>query len=372
MARVRPARSSSPTPELAQFAPAIRWLRQRGVGTSRLSAAFGTTPAHIRLLSFRANHTASSTAPTLRAKPMVRMEEDTVQPSTRRQLKITMLEERISAIFYSHVSSYRFVHGITALRQVLPDIGYPASVALIRLRAQVHAHIAWFAGHSGLCETALANSRRAIELRRLAYRQTRLSIDVQAIADSALVTANAFLLQQNPRRALQTLQLVRHAQQQQRNRFGAEYLRQHAVAFLQLGEDREAVLGFQRSIRAMQDQGRSRADAALAGQMRLNLLARAVESQLEILDVVRQQFGTASLEAAMATNWAAACAFATDSRALRFQAADLLAKSTPQARFGHQATARALLQVTPELELNAPMRGEWVRYALYFNAFRRQ
>ena len=48
----------------------------------------------------------------------------------------------------------------------------------------------------------------------------------------------------------------------------------------------------------------------------------------------------------------------------------LTTATTPAPQFGHQATIRTLLTVTPELGLDDRLRKAWVRRALYENAFR--
>ena len=47
---------------LSQFGPAFAWLLGKGVSSARLASLFGTTPANVRVIAFRARHRARETS----------------------------------------------------------------------------------------------------------------------------------------------------------------------------------------------------------------------------------------------------------------------------------------------------------------------
>src|SRR5260370_31497157 len=45
-------------PRLSQFGPAFAWLLDKDVPSTRVAILFGTTPANVRVIAFRARHSA--------------------------------------------------------------------------------------------------------------------------------------------------------------------------------------------------------------------------------------------------------------------------------------------------------------------------
>jgi hypothetical protein len=169
------------------------------------------------------------------------------------------------------------------------------------------------------------------------------------------------------------LDLARDAAESIGGPLGSDHSRQRGVALLQLREDQQARKHFQRSAELMEklNEATVPAQILMTGARHAGLLALDCDQGLDVLAVARRAFGEGSLEASMAVHWAAAASLSTDSSLAIRDAADLLNHHPkPPPQFGHQATIRKLLSITPELGFDARLRRIWVRRALYENAFR--
>lgn len=71
----------------------------------------------------------------------------------------------------------------------------------------------------------------------------------------------------------------------------------------------------------------------------------------------------------MNVHWQVATGLSTGNPKIVDRAMELLGPKPP-AHFGHQATIRQLLDVTPRLGLEGETLTRWIRYLLYSNVFR--
>jgi hypothetical protein len=146
------------------------------------------------------------------------------------------------------------------------------------------------------------------------------------------------------------------------------------VANFQLWNPEEARRSFEKSMVWMEKLKEAGApvDLLMTGTRHINLIAPINwDGALEMLSAAEKVFGKDSLEYSMNVHWTAACGLATDSRTAHHRAFEIMKKNIPTAqRFGHQATIATLLSITPDLRLSDADRYEWVRHALYENAFR--
>jgi hypothetical protein len=95
------------------------------------------------------------------------------------------------------------------------------------------------------------------------------------------------------------------------------------------------------------------------------------ERESAVLEQVAKYYSRSSLQYAMTLNWTAACGLGVDSPSIQLAACKLAQQSIAvSGAFGHQATVAQLLALTPELGLDFAVRRDWIRQALYFNAFR--
>ena len=182
------------------------------------------------------------------------------------------------------------------------------------------------------------------------------------------------MLARRPQEAWKTLDVARDAAEAIRAPLGSDHFRQRGVALFQLREDDRAIGQFERSAEAMEklNEAKNPVQLLMTGPRHINLLGSVqCDRAQEILHIARQTFGDSSLETSMCIHWSAACGLSTDSPSTMQQTVELLeGPPSPASQFGHQATIRKLLAVTPELGLDARLRQAWVRRALYENAFR--
>lgn len=370
---------------LSQFGPAFAWLMSKGVSADRLASLFVTTAENIRVIVFRTRHavapetpeqTALDTSPTpeLAARLGIRAEPDEVVQTRVRTRKLESLRDEIDKTVHRCAAEYAFSQGAKALRKLMAQIGYAGDARRIALRAQLHQHLAWFLVHSGRCISASEEAAAARDLWRHAYHEAGSPEYAASYVEAALVGSNALLLAREPQQAWAVLKLAKDAAEAIGAPLGSEHYRQRGVALFQLREDDRAVRMFERAPKAMEQLGEARNPAHLlmTGTRQINLLqGLKCDRARELIVTAQQSFGSESLEASMALHWAAACGFSTDSTSEIQQAVDSLGTaSPPSAQFGHQATIRKLLAITPELELDSRLRSAWVRRALYENAFR--
>lgn len=362
---------------------------KKDVSADRLANLFDTTAENIRVIVFRTRHAAEpkSTERTGLETPLtperaervgIRGTPDEVVQTPARDKKIDWLRDEIDKTVRQYASQYGFSGGIKKLRLLLAQIGYAGDARRVALAASLHQHIAWFLVHSGQCISASREAFAARELWRHAYHEAgsreKETEYAAGYVQAALIGSNALLLGREPEEAWAVLRLAKDVSQAIGAPLGSEHYRQRGVALFQLRQDDRAAWMFKRAARAMETLGEARNPAHLqmTGARQINLLDQPKCDQARELIVVAQQgFGFDSLEASMALHWAAACGLSTDSGTEIQQAVDSLKNaSAPVAQFGHQATIRKLLAITPELGFDSRLRSAWVRRALYENAFR--
>jgi hypothetical protein len=372
-------------PRLSQFGRAFAWLLTKEVSADRLASLFGTTAGNIRVIAFRARHAPEDPAseeailtepssPELATRLGIRPAKDEVIETLSVGSDINRLRHEIRQAAQEYAARYAFLDGIAALRGKLPQIGYAGDTRLIESAALLHQQIAWFSVHAGRTVTAAREAGIAREIWRIAYHESRSIECTEGFVQSALIGANAALLDRQPRRALAILDLAKQAAGAAGRPIGSEHFRQRGVALFQLREDEYATRNFERAAEAMEklNEAQRPIQLLMTGRRHTNLLGPIEwDKALELASAARQSFGQVSLEAGMALHWAVACGFSTGSPSIEQLALDSLI-SAPEtgSQFGHQVTIRKLLSVTPALGLDARLRAAWVRRALYENAFR--
>ena len=372
-------------PRLSQFGLAFAWLLDKDVPSTRLASLFGTTPANVRVIAFRTRHSAPEASPedsALGCQPPpelaeelgVRTAPDEVVDTPLRARRLEQLRNEIDSAVIRYSSQYRFLGGVACLRGLAPWVGYAGDSRRIALAALLHQQIAWFLVHSGRCGSAAREATLARKLWRRAFHESRNREYGEYFIQAALIGSQAFLLARRPQEAWKTLEIARDAAESIRAPLGSDHFRQRGVALFQLREDDRAVGQFERSTVAMEklNEAKNPAQLLMTGTRHTNLLGSVkCDRAQEILHIARHAFGDSSLEASMCMHWSAACGLFTDSPSQIQQAVALLdAHPNPAPQFGHQATIRKLLAVTPELGLDARLRQAWVRRSLYENAFR--
>ncbi len=374
-------------PKLSQFGPAFAWLLEKEVSSSRLASLFQTTPENIRLIAFRwksgGTPPASSSKefqlnddpePELADSLGIRPSPDEVVRTPAGKRKLDWLTSAIESTAAQHIQQYTYLEGHRALRGLLPQIGYASDARRIALSARLHQHAAWFLVHAGQCFSATEEARKAQDLWRRAYHESRYKEYAERFIQSALIGSNAWLLARRPDEALQTLELARSAAESIGAPRGSDHFRQRGVALFQRFDDDNARAAFRESAEAMErlNEATTPAQISMSGSRYTNLLGSLNwDGAAEVLALARRDFGPQSLEVSMALHWAVACGVSTDSSPAIQEATDLItAEPLPAPQFGHQLTIRKLLAITPELGFDARLRRFWARRTLYENAFR--
>ena len=368
----------------AQFGSAFAWLLDRDVSSDRLATLFGTTPGNIRVAALRCRHVVAegqaAVSPIgrepeggLKDELGVRSAPDEVVRTPARTSSIEILRNEIDECASRFSKKYEFLGGARELRGVLPKIGFAGDARRIALRAWMHQKIAWFLVHSGRCVSASEESRISRDLWRVAHHESGSRDYAEGFIQAALIGSHALLLARLPHEAWAVLDLAQDAAEPMGNILGSDHSRQRGVALLQLREDHQAGKHFQESAELMEtlNEATVPAQILMTGARHAGLLDLDCDQGLNVLAVACQAFGEGSLEASMAVHWAAAASLSTGSSLAIRDAADLLNQHPePAPQFGHQATIRKLLSITPELGFDPRLRRIWVRRALYENAFR--
>jgi len=372
-------------PRLSQFGPSLAWLLSKDVSSARLATLLHTTAENIRVIAFRGRHETnpadSQESPLDQETDSrwveaigVRPPPDEVVRTPIRTRKLDQLRNEIEQTVEEHTSRYDFLSGIRSLRGLMPQVGFAGDVRRIALLARLHQHIAWFLVHSGRCESATRAAQNARSLWKIAFHESNDREYAEGFIQSALIGSQALLLTRRPSQAWQLLEVVRDAARAIGARPGSDHFRQRGVALFQLREDERSVAEFHNAAEAMERLNEARVPAQLlmTGARHTSLLGGLNwDKAQEILVIAKQSFGDTSLEASMALHWGAACGLSTDSLSAIYKALELLHTATePASHFGHQATIRKLLVLTPDLGLDPRLRRDWVRRTLYENAFR--
>ena len=382
-------------PKLAGFDSAIAWLANHDVPASRVAGLFGTNENHIRQLGHRGrrgkqkyvvdpwlvspvtspNNPFETPNAAFKQRIGLRKEEDTVHLYRRDRRRLTELEEKIDLLGREFWRGVRFGAGLQRLRNLRQEIGFVSHVPRIRLRARLEHLVAETHLHVGRSASALQTAFLALHLWRTAWAESQDAFDLRGIARTALLLSQAHLLRHEPDTARGYLDLHEHASSRARSAPGAEFYRQRAVASFQEHRWDQSCVDFERAASALAvtveyGRGKERYEVLNIGQRQLNLLTPVNwEGALELLAYMESALSPGDIHRSMNLNWTVACGFATDDPKTHLQAQDLLEKQSALSDgFGHQATVSRLLSLTPALPPN--LKADWVRHALYENAFR--
>jgi hypothetical protein len=393
MPRSPEAAPGIPTPRLPGFAPAIASLLALGLPAQRLAELFGTNSNYIYVLAHRGRldrshriaageEVNSKTAivslmddQVLEAKRALRIraEEDGVELTRRKAVKLTWLESQMEEIVSTGRNSYRFLQAAGALQALKPYIGYASESNRLRLAAKLHQHLAWFYSHSGFTSSSIAEATYSIHLYEIVYHNTEDKDALRELGGSCLIGSNSRLIQGQAEAAIATLSVAQEATLAADVALNSEYFQQSGVALFQARQDVTAKKMFECAMRTTPDSDVKNETMTLkmASDRFLNLIAAPFprfDDELMLLNEAKKSFGEDSLEAAMCVHWAAACGLCTDSPRAQALALDLILENQSNAaRFGHQATIAKLLPIA--LELPVRKRAPWVRFALYQNAY---
>jgi len=180
----------------------------------------------------------------------------------------------------------------------------------------------------------------------------------------------AYQLRNMPEASLNVLRMVDEIHQHFGTNRGSEYFRQLGTSQMQLLQDDAAGKSLSQSGVAGTNDGLPTATVELNSKRQMSLLNRPqwAESRDTLVDANRG-IPVSDIRHSMNIHWRVAAGLATGERKVVDQAMGLLGPQPP-AHFGHQATIRYLLDVTPRLQIEGETLKRWIRYLLYANVFR--
>jgi len=381
-----------PVPE---FAPVFHWLHdQAGLTNEEIASAFRIKAGRVRSIRARSG-TATEVAPLpgalsreeglLNAGPLIVVpseelreelgissEPDYVTFSRTRKDELVALEQRIEQDHARYAAEGRFEDGLSCMRRHISRLGQPHSAHLIRILARLRHHSAWFLVHMGRTRSAIDQARRAMALSAVAYHESDSQTDCMRMAETGLVLSNAYLLRQHPTHALQVLKVVQTIHKEFAKSIGAEYYRQTGTAQLLLGDDAAAEKSFFSAALAMRKSGAPEPVIARTGDRQASILNRPHWAKAEeVFAASTEGVGKHELAYQMSVHWAVVTALATGDQRFVEDAFNLFGPP-PLQHFGHQATIRHLLELTPRLQLSGQALSRWLRYLMYANVFRDQ
>jgi hypothetical protein len=375
------------------LAPVFHWLHdQAGLTWAEIAVAFRITPARLRAIVSR-NPSIQERAPlpgsldrfevqlldgplVLTPSPELREalgispDRDEVVYSNKRIEEIKEFELGIETDQQLYASSGRYEDGLLRMRSNIRKLGEPHSALLVRILARLRHHSAWFLVHLGRTRTAIDQARRSMALSATALHECGESIDLIHIADAALILSMAYQLRNMPEASLKVLATVSTIHRRFGTDGGSEYFRQLGTAQMQLLEDDAAVKSLGQSADAGRRDGLPPATVALNSTRQITLLNRPQwQGSRDTLADATRGIPESDIRYAMNVHWRVATGLATGDAKMVDRAMELLGPKPP-AYFGHQATIRYLLELTPRIGLEGETLKRWIRYLLYANVFR--
>jgi tetratricopeptide (TPR) repeat protein len=287
--------------------------------------------------------------------------------------ELDSLESTIEAAWARYASENRFADGFRRMRSFIPRLGLPMSSRRIRLLAKTRHYTAWYLVHSGQARSALDQALRAIALWLKAYAESDDRNDLAELAETALLASMAYQLCNEQERSARLLNLARSARKTAGQAESPEYFRQRGVVYLQLGQDPAARREFITAMERMRDlHDLPLATVEMMGTRQMNLLGTPDwDRAQELLANCSATFPAGTLQYSINVNWTAAVGIATGGPKATHDSLELLRLAEVTAkRFGHQATIHRLLSATPYLKLPPKLLQPWLRFALYYDAFR--
>jgi hypothetical protein len=383
-------------PRVADLGPAVMWLDPH-LTTTEIADVFGITETHVRQLRYRAAwQPAKLQVPTKLTAPLippadpfasvpddlrevlrVRPKEDSIAVvrNGREKVRLGLLEKQIEQMGVSFWSGVRFGAGLSPLHELLSYVGRPAHPRRIRALARLRQLIAESYVHTGYSRSAIEEGLQSLHLSRVAFDESGDAADLEALAKTALLISQSHLLRQEWALAKRFLDMHQQAHARIRLPLGGEYHRQRGAVAFQCGEDEIARRWFGEATNVFSEtieygRHKQRYEILTMGQRQTNLLGAVDwDGSQELLEYMLQATPPGGIHTSMSINWTAACGFSIDSSSANQRASELLEMSKDASLgFGHQATVAWLLGLSPRIP--ASLRREWVRFALYFNAFR--
>lgn len=370
---------------VAQYYRSIELLRDLGVSDKRLATLFQTGAANIRQVAARIHSEVNEAAPPSISDLLGEYGNEQQWEKLRKKSAASgrlksrrrreAFEQELSQVFTEYAKAENFASGARALRSYLPYVARASEAETLRLRSVVYQSLAWMLTQSGFSNASIRQATIAMRSAKNAFEESLGDREyLKQYHESALICSNALLLSHLPDAAMQILNQADAAVMLREGRLGSEHYRQRATALFQKGEDEAANKLFAEAGQAAKEAGYSDfIQVRMASERQLNVIqpVKGLTRAYDLSDGAARFFGEDSQEYAMATLSAIASAYYAGSPIETRQACERLNAVEPSRRsFGHYATVKFLLSITPELNLPISNLRRWVRFLLYENAVR--
>lgn len=381
------------TPTLAELAPAVAWLKDKGLRSGQIGGLLKTNPNHTRQLVLRGKREMAAGRrfrladldPLVRPSDSLRgllgvrshAESGTMDQEDRgRSAKIADLERCVEQAAEGFWNGVRYERSLPEFRALLVLVGKPAHPRLIRLKARVRQLMAETLLHSGRIVSSLEEGLRSLLLWRIAYQESLGDpYDLEQLGRTARLISQAHLLRGETSKTRRYLEIHRQASESAGLRIRPEYFHQLAVAAIQHGEGVAVVEPLLKEamnrLSEIREFGRHKArhEVLDIGIRQINLIRSGWYEAQELLNYMFDCYPPGDIHIPINVVTTAATGFLTDSGAIHQAATDLLERFRGVADgFWRQATTYHLLRMTQELPMG--IRREFAQMALYQNVRR--
>lgn len=194
-------------------------------------------------------------------------------------------------------------------------------------------------------------------------------MDRERMAETAEILSMAYAMRNHPAQSLAVLTMIRQIRDACGTPAGYEYHRQLGTALLMLGQDEEAEQQFALAAANMQRHDLPESQIRLYALRQASILNQPKwEVALQTIATARASLSQSVIAYQTNVNWAVVTGMAIGDPKVADDALQLLGPK-PVAFYGHQATIRLLLEITPKLSLTGQTLVRWTRYLMYANLY---
>lgn len=361
---------------------AVRFLRRLDVSAVRIACAFSDTPDNIRHIDNRAYLSQAKSyiapdAPTKDDLRLVKLSQKQREQQARLNLQglrirtkddLAHTESIVWQIFRSHLS-IGFEQAYEALHAMLSGVANARYGQALRVKLLIHEKLAWFAMPLGRLQTALRHSRIAMKCSIEALRESAGNKEyLLRYGESGLVASLCLQKLHVPEEAFKLIRLADEANRAAGHLPGSEHLRQYGSILIQLGaryDDQAEKFLLQAPVRMeKKNEARNSVDLLMQGLRHKTYLEpdSGLEDALQLVGQVDKQYGSVSMQHAVAAKSAAAVALKLGDPKNNEIAINLLEGGDSVTY--EPGTLTQILSITPFLNLKGPKLDRWLRFAM--------
>jgi hypothetical protein len=371
--------------EHRDYSGAIRWLSDRKVEDGLIADLFGKATSSVQVIAWRdANRLIpQKVAQVLSDIQAAGMSADEILADSKVEkaeiqapTQISQLEEQIDAFgreFWTKVRDHR---GAKELGLLLRKVSRPSweNIPLQRAAARLYHLLAELYLHAGCCRSSLIFSLKALRAEQQLYIETLGRDELFSIGKTSLLISQALINRSEYAEALPWINRSKQAFESGSHQIDPEAYKQLATVQFHSGAMDKAQSNYKLAGSLLSNYRHkariTTAEVKDIGERHLNLIGKVDwEKAFELTDFAMHNWPSGDIHKALNVNWAAAAALMTDSPEANKAAIDLLHEKGHLSRgYLHPETVTELLLMTPELP--RPIRADWTRFSLHYNAFR--